>query len=104
MNPWFFAFERLAECRVILLAFRDIQQTKSDDGQLIEQLLGNLRPWSVLKRPNMHHLPVGSTLDNIKVTLEHPQPQQPIVIGRLFVGRYAGPFMVGVEDRIHIAF
>ena len=74
------------------------KQAEFGGRHLVQQLLRLRGPRSVLKRPQVDHLPIGSVLDDLAVFLEQANPQQPIVIRRLFLGRDPEPLIV--EDQM----
>jgi len=43
------------------------------------------------------HLPVSGTFDNLAISLEQLQSEQPIVIGRLVTRRNAQPFVIRIK-------
>jgi hypothetical protein len=47
------------------------------------------------------HLPVGRVANDVWVVFIERDPEQPIVIRRLLLGRDAEPFAVGIEDFFH---
>ena len=51
---------------------------------LVEQALGEGGVLARLKGPQMGHLPVGGRSDNVGIVLERRDPQQPVVVRRLF--------------------
>ena len=52
------------------------------------------------ERAHMRHLTHGGRLDHIGIRLKQFQPQQPIMVGGLMLGRNPQPFVVRIEVRI----
>ncbi len=74
-----------------------IEQAHAGGRQLVEDKLRDLRVGPRLKSPHVEHLPVGRIGDHIRIRFEQADAQQPVMVGRLLVGRDAKPFPIRIK-------
>ncbi|MGA2257036.1 MAG: hypothetical protein ABSG53_20485 [Thermoguttaceae bacterium] len=95
------SYDLRSQLLVVLSLLSKAEQTNPRRGNLVEDFLAEGRMLACLERPDVGHLPVGGTSNYVGVRLEHPDSEQPIVIGRLIRLRNTKPFVVGVEGFGH---
>ena len=72
-----------------------------DGGNLLDELLGQGSIFAGRKTTKVADLPVGRGRDHCRVALETREPQQAVMIGRLFFGWNPQPAIVRIERLGH---
>ena len=85
------------EFSVVECLLRRAQQANPGCGNLVEDLLRELCVLARLKRANKRHLLIGRSGDHVRVGFEQIDAQQPVMMWRLVLRRYAQPFVVRIE-------
>ena len=82
-----------------------MEQGNPGRGDFVENLLGQGPVLSRLQGPQMRHPLIAGVLDGLQLVLEHPDPEQPVQVGRLLFRRDPEPGVVRIEGagrRVHM--
>jgi hypothetical protein len=78
-----------------------IEETRLGGGDFIQDPLAHLGVLAQGIPPHMPDLPLGRVEDHLHIALKPLDSQQPVVIGRLILGRNSQPTMIRIECGAH---
>ncbi len=78
-----------------------VHQREPGRGHLVQQPLRVCRMGTRLEAPQVGHTLIGGVGDDVRVGLEAGNPQQPVMIRRLLLGRDRQPLVIGIELLLH---
>jgi hypothetical protein len=73
------------------------EQAELGGAQFVEKALRKGGVLASLKGANVRHSLIGGAFDDVGIGLEELDAQQPIMVGRLVLGRNAQPLVVRIE-------